>query len=351
MVSQAMPVPFDHVQFIYNAQAGNRRVSRELNTIMASLNRAFPTSHIGIRPTTGPHDATAIAADVTARWGERALVIIAGGDGSVSEAANGLIGTRTPLLVLPYGTGNDFSRAIYRDSPREPQAILAALREATHLGQPPVSVTPIDAMRTRAPRYRLSNGQRKQNLDRYAINVISMGFDSVIGISADTLHRKIPWLLGMSYPISVLTELTKQRDFELSVTWRDDEGRAHSDAQRYTVCAVANASHYGGGFEPNPNAIINDGLIQVILSRELQLLDIARLIGKFRRGEKLPSEYVKQFTGREFSFTALGETELVLTLDGQGVYTRELQVNVRENALLLARPMTWPTPRALSNNS
>lgn len=346
MVKVAASPAFDHVQFIYNAQAGNRRVSRELNMIMAHLNTAFPTAHIGVRPTTGPHDATTIAARISAQWDERALVIIAGGDGSVSEAANGLIGTRTPLLVLPYGTGNDFSRAIYRGESREPRSILAAMRQAAQMGRSPVSTVAVDAMRTRAPRYRLPDGTRKHDLDRYAINVISMGFDSVIGISADALHRKIPWLLGMSYPISVLTELTKQRDFELAVTWRDAENRTQCESQRYTVCAVANASHYGGGFEPNPNAILNDGLIEVILSNDLKLLDIARLIGKFRRGEKLPAEYVKELTGREFSFSALGDSELILTLDGQGVYTRELRVTVHEDALRIATPSTWSTPRA-----
>ncbi|MDO5719150.1 MAG: diacylglycerol kinase family protein [Actinomycetaceae bacterium] len=350
MKTSASSVGFDYVQLIYNAQAGNRRVSRDLNMIMAHLNLAFPTAQIGVRPTTGPHDATTIAAHISRQWNERALVIIAGGDGSVSETANGLIGTQTPLLVLPYGTGNDFSRAVYRGMSREPQEILAALVTATKLGQPTVSVTAIDAMRTRAPRYRLPDGTRKHQLDRYAINVISMGFDSVIGISADALHRKVPWLLGMSYPLSVLTELTKQRNFELALTWRDGNV-TRSESQRYTVCAVANASHYGGGFEPNPQAILNDGVIEVILSRELQLLDIARLIGKFRRGDKLPADYVQEFSGREFRFSALGDSELVLTLDGQGVYTRELQVEVCARALLIARPFRWPTPPALSVQS
>jgi diacylglycerol kinase family enzyme len=55
-------------------------------------------------PTTGPATAAAIARDCTAKGAD--LILAAGGDGTINEVANGLIGTEVPLAILPGGTAN-----------------------------------------------------------------------------------------------------------------------------------------------------------------------------------------------------------------------------------------------------
>ncbi|MDO5728878.1 MAG: diacylglycerol kinase family protein [Actinomycetaceae bacterium] len=350
MIDRASQDDFRVVRLVYNAQAGNRGVTRQLNDVMASLNRLFPRARLEVRPTSGPYDATRLAREVARAEGENGLVIIAGGDGSVSEAANGVMGTDTPLLVLPFGTGNDFARTIYRNQSQDPRAILAACEEAGQ-GRSALSVHGIDAMATSAKSYRLPDGTTGTNFERFAVNVISIGFDSVIGIEADRLHRKIPWLLGMSYPISVLTQLTRRKAYELTVTWCDAADEEKELTQEYTVCAVANASYYGGGFQPNPRACIDDGIIEVILSHNLKNREIAKLIGKFRRGDDLPKECVEQLRGSQFVFRAERGHELILTLDGQGLYTNELTVDVYPRHFVVARPAGWVRPPALSAKS
>lgn len=346
MNNSAIHNDFAVVRLIYNAQAGNRSVTRQLSDVMASLDRLFPAARLEVRPTSGPHDATRLAAEVASAEGENGLVIIAGGDGSVSEAANGVMGTPTPLLVLPYGTGNDFARTIYRGQSQQPRAILAAC-EASESGHSALSFHDVDAMATSAKSYRLPDGSTGTNFHRFAVNVISIGFDSVIGIEADRLHRKVPWLLGMSYPLSVLTQLARRRDYRMSIDWLDEAGQSGELSQEYTVCAVANASYYGGGFQPNPHARIADGTIEVIVSRNLTTRDIAKLIGKFRRGDDLPDEFVEQIRGSEFTFRAQRGQDLILTLDGQGLYTNEFKVKVFPHHFTIALPSQWPEPSAL----
>lgn len=348
MNNPALHDDFTVVRLIYNAQAGNRSVTRQLSDVMASLDRLFPAARLEVRPTSGPHDATRLAAEVARTEGESGLVIIAGGDGSVSEAANGVMGTATPLLVLPYGTGNDFARTIYRGQAQQSRAILTAC-EAAGSGRRALGFHQVDAMATSAKSYRLPDGSTGTNFQRFAVNVISIGFDSVIGIEADRLHRKVPWLLGMSYPLSVLTQLARRREYRMSIEWLDEAGCARELSQEYTVCAVANASYYGGGFQPNPHARIADGQIEVIVSHNLKNRDIAKLIGKFRRGEDLPEEFVEQLCGSEFTFRAQRGQDLILTLDGQGLYTNEFKVEVHPRHFTIARPTQWPAPSALLN--
>jgi diacylglycerol kinase family enzyme len=55
-------------------------------------------------PTTGPHTAGAIARDQIARGAD--LIVVAGGDGTINEAAEGMAGRRVPLGILPFGTAN-----------------------------------------------------------------------------------------------------------------------------------------------------------------------------------------------------------------------------------------------------
>ena len=59
---------------------------------------------VTMAPTTGPHTAGAIAREQIARGAE--LIVVAGGDGTINEAAEGMIGSRVPLGILPCGTAN-----------------------------------------------------------------------------------------------------------------------------------------------------------------------------------------------------------------------------------------------------
>jgi diacylglycerol kinase (ATP) len=95
---------YENAFLVYNPRAGkfNRERGQLLQrTIEALQARGHKLTPI---PTTGPRDATAIARDCVAKGAE--LVIAAGGDGTINEVANGLVGTDVPLAILPGGTAN-----------------------------------------------------------------------------------------------------------------------------------------------------------------------------------------------------------------------------------------------------
>lgn len=63
-----------------------------------------PFGKLEIRPTTGPNTAAQIARDAITAGARR--IIAFGGDGTINEAANGVIGTGVPFVILPGGTAN-----------------------------------------------------------------------------------------------------------------------------------------------------------------------------------------------------------------------------------------------------
>lgn len=88
---------------IYNPFAGKlQRNPGLMERAVRILRERF--GHLELRPTYGPNSATALARECSRAGAAR--VIVAGGDGTIHEAANGLVGTSTPMGLLPGGTAN-----------------------------------------------------------------------------------------------------------------------------------------------------------------------------------------------------------------------------------------------------
>lgn len=87
---------------VANPEAGGTRRAEGFRAAAGAL--AQSGWQVGWRWTAGPGDAERIAAEAAATGVD--VVVVAGGDGTVHEAANGLVGTRCALALLPGGTGN-----------------------------------------------------------------------------------------------------------------------------------------------------------------------------------------------------------------------------------------------------
>ncbi|MBX9750751.1 MAG: diacylglycerol kinase family lipid kinase [Roseococcus sp.] len=108
---------------IFNPAAGSRR-RRKLARAMAVLGR-----NAVVAETAGPGDARRIAAQAAAEGHD--YVVAAGGDGTIAEVAAGLMGSRSALGILPFGTANVL--ALELGLPRDAEGaarVIAAGREA-----------------------------------------------------------------------------------------------------------------------------------------------------------------------------------------------------------------------------
>jgi diacylglycerol kinase (ATP) len=166
-------------------------------------------------------------------------VVAVGGDGTVSEVANGLVGTGCALGVIPAGTGNDFVRAL-----RIPDDPWAAARVA--FGGTP---RPIDVGEVRT-----AQGSC------YFVNVASYGFDAEVARRA----RALPFGGSQRYLVAVLRTLRELRSEPVRL---DVDGRRID--QHATLVAIANGHRYGGGLRIAPDAILDDGYFDLCLVRGL----------------------------------------------------------------------------------
>lgn len=181
------------------------------------------------------------------------FIIACGGDGTISEIANGILnsGKNTELGILPSGTGGDFRRSL--SIPLNSREAARILREGT--------MRKIDV--GRASLIDFSGNQ----FTRYFLGVASFGMSAeVIGRvkerSEDWLMARTPgWFSGrVSYGISMLQTALQLKPTRVVVQLDDDKELRLSVAN---LC-VANARYFGGGMKIAPNAKLTDGKFDIV---------------------------------------------------------------------------------------
>ena len=222
---------------ILNPTAGRRRRSR----FLATLDRLGALGcEVTLRETTAPGEAIALAraADPAAFDG----VVAAGGDGTINEVINGLIGNDLPLALLPLGTAN----------------VLAA---EIGLGLAPDTVARTIA---EGPRRRIACGRAGQ---RYFTQMAGVGFDAHVVENVDlALKRRIG---KGAYVIEAVRQAFRFGFPTYRVT---ADGETHEAAS----VIVANGRHYAGRYLLAPEASIEEPVFQVCLFDRGGPLAVAR---------------------------------------------------------------------------
>jgi diacylglycerol kinase (ATP) len=187
-----------------------------------------------------------------ARKGEK-LIIACGGDGTISEVANGIlsVGASTELGILPSGTGGDFRKTI---------GIPARTRDAARI---------LGNGRTRridVGRVTFLNDQGEHE-SRYFLGVASFGMSAdviarVKGGRSEWIPARAPkWLTGrISFGLAML-ETALQTDATRVIVQLDDDAACHLTVAN--LC-IANARYFGGGMKIAPNAKLDDGKFDVV---------------------------------------------------------------------------------------
>ena len=179
-------------------------------------------------------------------------VVALGGDGMVHLALQAVAGTTTPLGIVPAGTGNDLATCL--GIPSDPTAaaelVLAGSRRR------------IDAARV---------------ADRWFGCVLGAGFDSAVNERANTLR----WPRGpRRYDVAIAVELPRFKALPFTLTLDGEEWR--TDAM---LVAVGNAQSYGAGIRVTPDAVLDDGLLDVCVLGPVGKVEFVRTLPKARTGE------------------------------------------------------------------
>ena len=210
-----------------------------------------------------------------------ALVVV-GGDGMVSLGANLLAGSSVPLGVVPSGTGNDMARGLGIPVGNAESAIEALLLA---LHRPPRI---IDAGRVR-------NGAGQES---WFACVLSAGFDAVVNERANLMR----WPKGKSrYNLALLRELAMLKPIRYRLTL--DSEVIETDAM---LVSVGNNTSMGGGMLVTPNALLDDGELDVLVVKPLSRLAFLRIFPRVFKGTHLGDPRVTVYRARSIRIEADG---------------------------------------------
>lgn len=239
------------------------------------------------------------------------LVAAFGGDGTVNEVANGMVGGNTPLAIIPYGTGNDFARSA--GVPLDIKSAMDLLCQG--------SAAPIDVG--------FVNG-------RYFVNAVGIGFDGRANYEAE----RIKWLRG---PPAILLAIFRTMRYWDSVPMTlkvDDQTISRST---YLV-DIGNGPFIGGGLRLTPDARLDDHKLSVCHVADIPPLKIILNFGRLKTGTigKLPE--VTHLSGS--IVTVESELPMPVHVDGEvmGLDIEKLDLRVLPSALQLVRNLPPEEP-------
>jgi YegS/Rv2252/BmrU family lipid kinase len=230
-------------------------------------------------------------------------VVALSGDGMIGAIADALRAVPGALLgVLPGGRGNDLARVLgIPDDPRAACATIAhGVPRAMDVGE--VSAARADAR------------------GRSFVGIASAGFDS----DANRIANEAPsWLGGLVYVYGALRALASWRPARFEVEL-DPPGERLSFTG-YSI-GTANSKTYGGGMRAAPNAMLDDGLLEVmVLERVSKLKFLTVVLPKVFKGTHVQLPFVRVFRAAEVEISA--NRPFVMYADGDPI--GELPVRVR----------------------
>ncbi len=203
-------------------------------------------------------------------------VVVVGGDGLVNLAIQELAGTTIPMAVVAAGTGNDFARS------------------SKTFGLTPIQL--FELITTQSPVAIDAGRVSVAGKDRWFVQILSTGFDSMVNERANRFHR----LKGkMKYNVATALELPKFQPKSYSIV---ADGR--EIITKAMLVAIANGATYGGGMQICPNADRNDGLFDVLVLHPVPKLEFIRVFPKVFKGTHVTHPKVELFRARTISIQA-----------------------------------------------
>jgi len=246
-------------ELIYNARAGAVIVRRELAWVVKYLERNGWS--LSVRETRAPVEATALARQAAARGVE--VVIAAGGDGTVSEVANGLAHTDTALGVLPVGTTNVWALqmripALYPLGTSSGLARLVADWEERMDQSLPLSYyrsVLLDAARVLVEGH-VRTIDLGQVATRYFLMWSGVGFDAAVAGSVPPSDKKA---FGMLAYVGTALDLVR----EYKSTWVTLRRGGRVERIATPLIIATNIQLYGAVLPIGARACVNDGKLDV----------------------------------------------------------------------------------------
>jgi diacylglycerol kinase (ATP) len=245
--------------------------------------------------------------DILEDGSEYRVLILGGGDGSVSSVVDFLAHRDVTLGLLPLGTANDFARTL-----EIPGDIEQACQTIAH-----GKVVDVDLGLAR---------------DNYYVNVASTGLSVKVTQALSSQLKKIG---ALAYPMAAIRAFFEHEPFSARLTFPDGD-QEPVEYGRLLHLAVGNGRFYGGGIVVAPEASIDDRRLDVLaieLGRPRTLLGVARYL---KSADFIRMEGVHHHRTERVRLET--DPELPINIDGEVVTSTPQDFAVDHNALKVIVP-------------
>jgi len=246
-------------------------------------------------------------------------VIAVGGDGTLNEVANGYfdgtgraINDAASIGLLPSGTGSDFQRSLRTGNRSD--LIETLLNGESRL---------IDAA---VAEFRDVHGEPAS---RFFINVASFGLGGDVSALVNGWRNSLPkWIGGRArFSAAAVAALKQYRNVPVSMKLDDDRSMDINS----NLVIVANGRFGGGGMMLAPNAELDDGLLDVIVTDGATRWDVIKELPRIQRGAHLNNPRVSAHRVRAISIRS--KVPMAIDLDGEMAGYTDARIKVLPSAI------------------
>jgi diacylglycerol kinase (ATP) len=290
------------MRIIANPMAGYGRGRRVVARLRSVLDNRRIDYHLQL--TEGPGHALELAREAAAS--QLARVTIVGGDGTLSEVINGVLGTPVEIALVSAGTGNDVARTMklpYNDLLESVDIAFSGESRAIDVGR---------------------------ESERCFVSGFGVGFPSLV---ADRSSR-VKWLGGSAaFAFAIFSALHRMRPISMRLTL-DGEGREIT----CTSILVQNTPYTGGGLLIAPDARVDDGWLDVVVIGPIRKLDLMLNFARVYSGSHRHHPAFAVYRARRVQIET--DEPLRKMFDGDVFGTAPVDVEVRSGAVrIVTRPV------------
>lgn len=280
-----------------------------IETVRQAIFSARDQGDVQVRVTWEGGDAERLVSEAVNEGCER--LVAGGGDGSVNEIVNALMRVpsdqRPELAILPLGTANDFATAC--GIPAEPDRALALAQSG--------AARAVDCGRAN---------------ERFFMNMASGGFGAQITTNTPVALKN--FLGGGAYTLAGLAQAINFVPFEGRVTLPGE-----TIESEVIVGAVCNGRQAGGGQQLAPEAMIDDGLLNLVALNSFPVAEIEQVIAELTDREA-NGTYVKRYRVPWVEW--LSADVMPINLDGEPISEKNVRFEVVKSAIRLVVPADCP---------
>ncbi len=272
--------------FIINTIAGRGKYKE----ILPNIENACKERNIEyeIRYITENKNAAEIAREYK---NEENIIYIVGGDGTLTKALSGVIGTKNKIGIIPAGSGNDTYKAIKELPEGENQIDLGKIN------------------------------------DTYFINVACIGIDAEVGNNIDILREtKIP--TSQLYNASIVYTFLNFKFKSIKIKTKIKEINS-----QYTIVSICNGGYYGGGYNIAPKSQLTDGLLDIYYVEKMSKIKILPLILKLKKGKHEGKRRIHKFRTNHVEITL--DDDITFNIDGEKLIDKKFIIDIIPKALTI----------------